>query len=258
MKGIEKLSREVCKALRSLKRASPTILSYASAVGVAGTAVLTARAVPKAMQRIKEAEHEKGSKLTGAEKAAVSIPAFLPAVASGAGTIISILGANALNKKQQAVLTSAYALTSSMFTEYKNKVKELYGDDSEKEILEAIAKDKPHERASDGKVLFYEPYYGSFFESTMYEVLEAEHLLNRLFVLRGYVSLNDFYSLLGLEKTEAGEALGWSIYMGCEFYGYQWIVFSLENASIDDGCDEEGLECYIITYPFSPTEDYLV
>ena len=45
-------------------------------------------------------------------------------------SIVCIFGANVLNKKWQASIASAYALLDSLYKDYKNKVKELYGDDA--------------------------------------------------------------------------------------------------------------------------------
>ena len=43
----------------------------------------------------------------------------------------------------------------------------------------------------------------------MASVLNAQYHLNRNFTLRGYVSLNEFYEFLGIEKVVCGEGIGW-------------------------------------------------
>lgn len=52
------------------------------------------------------------------------------------------MGANALNRRQQAALTSAYALVQSSYKEYKDKLKELYGEEAHNAIVDSIAKEK--------------------------------------------------------------------------------------------------------------------
>jgi len=255
MKFIESVQRGIFKSLKWLKKASPTILTCAGAVGIGVTAVLTGKAVPKAIRLMEEAQNDKADELTAVEKVIAAAPAYIPAVVSGVVTAACVIGANLINKRQQAALTSAYILLDNMFKEYKTKVKDLYGDTADKEVREAIVKDKYDGKGiSDDKILFYEPYYGEFFESTKEEVREAEYHLNRNFILRGYASLREFYEFLGLDTTEADEALGWSCDAGCEFYGYQWIDFEHELTAVDD---DPELECFIIHFPFPPTADYI-
>ena len=51
------------------------------------------------------------------------------------------MGANALNRRQQAALTSAYVLVQSSYKEYKGKLKELYGEEAHNAIIDSIAKE---------------------------------------------------------------------------------------------------------------------
>lgn len=57
---------------------------------------------------------------TKTEAIAAAWKCYIPAVAIGASTIACIMGANALNRRQQAALTSAYALVQSSYKEYKD------------------------------------------------------------------------------------------------------------------------------------------
>jgi hypothetical protein len=96
-------------------------------------------------------------------------------------------------------------------------------------------------------------YYGKYFETTKEDVLLAEYRLNRDFTLCGYAALNDFYELLGLEKSESGEVLGWTLENSWSEVGeYPWVDFEHETVTMDD-----GLECCIITFTHPPTADYL-
>ena len=112
-----------------LQKASPTILTLLGVGGVVATAVLTARAVPKAEQRRKDAEEESKSELTVVEIVKAEAPAYAPAAMVGIGTIVCIFGANMLNRRQQASLASAYALMERTFHQYKDKVKAIFGEE---------------------------------------------------------------------------------------------------------------------------------
>jgi hypothetical protein len=98
--------------------------------------------------------------------------------------------------------------------------------------------------------LFYEYNHGDFFLRTKEEVLSAEYRLNLKFSITGYASLNDFYELLYLPKTDIGASIGWAF--GNDLYRYPWIDFTHELVNLED-----GMECYVIDMPNPPESDYL-
>ena len=131
---------------RSLKKASPTILTCIGAAGVVATAVLAVKETPKADSLIKadSRRNHDGDPYAATKLEAVKScwKCYIPAAATGVATIICIFGANTLNKKQQASLASAYALVNRSYSDYKHKLKELYGEDAHKKIMESIAAEK--------------------------------------------------------------------------------------------------------------------
>lgn len=106
-----------------------------------GTAILTAQATTRANDILKAAEHENGEELTTLEKINYALPSYIPPILMGIGTITCIFGANAINKKYQASLLSAYTMLDSSYKEYKNKVSELYGKETDKIVEKEIEKD---------------------------------------------------------------------------------------------------------------------
>ena len=254
MKGELTLQKLCHKTKLYLTHNSSTILTCIGAVGVVATAVAAVKATPKAISLLADATDEKGEKLTKVETAVVAAPAYIPSAIIGASTIACIFGANALNKRQQAALTSAYALLDSTFKEYKNKVKELYGEDGELQVRDEIVKDNLKDKGSvsDDKQLFWDEYSNRYFESTLVDVQSAEYHFNRNFILRGYATLNEFYEFLGIAEMDNGDNVGWSSDIGFLEYGYRWVDFDHRLVVTDD-----GLECYIISMPFGPTSDFL-
>ena len=103
------------RAGKAFKKATPTILTCISAAGVVVTVVLAVKATPKALKCIekeKEAKNaENGENLTRMETITACWRCYIPAAATGIATIGCIFGANALNRRQQASLVSAYALS---------------------------------------------------------------------------------------------------------------------------------------------------
>ena len=245
--------------MKLVQKNSSTILTCIGAAGVIATAVLTGRATIKAV-RIADGmdrfDLDEGKTIYPPQKEIVKAvwKEYIPAAATGLATIALIFGANALNKKQQATLVSAYALLDQTYREYKNKVKEVLGEESEQKVEDAIAEEKVSDICpSDGKLLFYEPNYGQGFERTMLEVQDAEYRLNQKFAVEGEASLNDFFELLGLNKTDTGDMIGWSQEMAWDNYNYQWIEFEHEPKKTED-----GREYYQINMPFPPTFGYFV
>lgn len=232
-------------------RNGATILTCLAGVGLCATAYLTAKATPKAMARVEEAREEKGEELTKAEVAVAAAPAYITPVVTGVATLACMFGANALNKRQQASLVSAYALVENSYRQYRNKVEELYGEEASDKVRAEIAKDKyeenPLQPEGDLK-LFYDDFSGRLFESTIEKVMEAEYNINRDLSMRDYATLNEFYEYLGLVPIEGGDELGWSTGMNFDHYWQSWIDFGHHKDTMGD-----DLECITITMFGEPT-----
>lgn len=235
-----------------VRRNGSTILTCIGGVGVIATAVMAVKATPKALERIEQVKEEKGEDLTKIETLKVAGPAYIPATLTGVGTIACIFGANVLGKREQASLMSAYALLSNSYKEYKDKVKDLYGKEVDTHIKQEVAKDKYEEvKMEDNKELFYDEFSGRYFQSTLYDVQQAEYQLNRDNTMRGYAYLNEFYEHLGLEPIDAGYSLGWSPGACLDYYWQEWIDFSHSKVVMDD-----GLECHVIYMMNEPIPDF--
>lgn len=231
----------------------PTILSFVASAGVVGTAVLVGKETLKASQLLDQAKNE-DEELTKMEILKVVVPVYIPAIIVGVSTVACIMGSNSINQKRQASLAGALTMLEAMHNEYREKVKEQLGSEAEKQIRDAIAKEKldSDKDIPEGMLRFFDEYSGRFFERTMSEVTDAEYHFNRNYALRGYAELNEFYEFLGLEPTDLGMTIGWSEGAGAAFYGYSWIDF--EHRLVKD---LDGSSYYAIEMPFSPTADFM-
>lgn len=158
-----------------LKRNASTILTCIGAAGVIATSIAAVKATPKAEMLLREAEEEKGDKLTLLEMVQTSGSAYIPSLLIGASTIACIFGANVLNTRQQATLMSAYGLLETSYKEYGKKVKELYGEEADSKVKEEVTKEhytEIPETIPEGKQLFFDFKTLNYFESTMDEVLQ--------------------------------------------------------------------------------------
>ena len=259
------------RAGKAFKKATPTILTCISAAGVVVTVVLAVKATPKALKCIEKEKAVKNAEnsenLTRMETIAACWRCYIPAAVTGIATIGCIFGANTLNRRQQASLVSAYALASRSFNSYKQKVRELYGEEAHKKVMASLAAEKStkptisagsltqmtsvgFEDANEEERLFYDAISDRYFQATISQVLQAEYHLNRNFALSGgFITLNQFYEFLGVSKVRGGDEVGWMI--SDSLY---WVDFDHQKTVVDDGLNGE-VECYIIDAPFPPVSE---
>lgn len=245
-----------------LKRGSPTILTFIGVAGVIATAISSATSTVKAIEILKE-KNEENECVSKSEIFSKVVPIYTPTIIFGGITIMCIFEANVLNKKKQAALMSAYALINNSYRDYKRKVKELYGEETHRRIIESMTVEKAKdthitaptfltsatldfEDENEKKRVFYDSFSKRYFESTIEKVLEAEYHLNRNFTARGYSCLNEFYEFLGIDKRDYGDELGWSV--EDELY---WIDFNHYKTRLKD-----EIEVFVIDIVFEPTNEW--
>lgn len=247
------------KLMKGVRKRLPLIFSFVASAGVIATTVVALKTKPK----------KPSEDATPKEKAVVYLKTYGPTVVLATSTIACIFGSYALTRKQQAALASAYTMLYTSYNEYQAKVKELYGKEAHKAVMDAIVKEKCKEieitaftgfcnsslsiddRANPEVVrTFYDPISERYFESTLSKVIEAEYHINRNFVLGALITLNDFYEFLGLSPTEYGETVGWFV-----SDDLCWIDFDNRMVTLDDS--EDGMEVcviYPVYYPRLPEE----
>lgn len=236
---------------------SATILTGLGTVGVITTAVMSAKAVPKAQMLLEQKEtfklNEYGEPLTRFERMLAVIPAYVPTLLMGAGTVACILGANHINKQEQAALYSAYAYLSCSFSEYKEKVKELFGEEKEREVRAAIAKDKKmeiHEQLEDSMTL-YDEWGQRYFTITKEAYQKAIYDINKMYSFTGEMTLNNFFEFFDLDPVPGGDYLGWSALKDFECCGVAWIDIRLTPLEMVD-----NHEVYVLEFNIDPSNDF--
>lgn len=241
-------------ASRFLKKNGGTILAIGASVGVVLTAIETGKASIKAEKLIEMNSAEPA--YTMKEKVQDCWKFYLPAAALGTGTIICILGSNALNKKQIASLTAGYMALGKAYQEYRQKVIENFGIEKEAEIHDQIKEEKlpeVREKMEEEKLLCYEPISKRYFHATEIELTDAFYNANRYFALNGELSMNDFTSYLpGLDFTPEGDTLGWCAEYLANEWEYYWIDFNYYKQTTDD-----GLEVYYVEAFQEPIKEFL-
>lgn len=208
-----------------VKHNAPAILTGVAVAGTLSTAYLAATAGWKASKLIDHEELRLGHPITGPirlstkERAKIAWPLFIPAVGVGTMTIACVLGANHLQGQRAAALAGAYSLSEKAFSEYRAKVIERTSVVKEQQVRDSIAQDQIDRNPPTHSEIHilpnsdqtcYDSMTGRYFTTTSEKLRSAENTFNKTLLDNGYASLNDFYDLIGLRGTTAGEELGWT------------------------------------------------
>lgn len=246
---------DMAKSVRTtLSKHSPEILVGIGISGMVATTILAVRATPKALVLIEEAKREKESdSLTPVETIQAAWKCYIPAAVTGMASIACIIGSNSVNAKRSAALATAYTLSENALREYKDKVVETIGEKKEKEVRNAIAKDKIEKNpvssnevilTKKGDTLCYDVLSGRYFKSDIEKLKRCMNEINRQILNDGSASLNDFYYEIGLDSIKIGDDLGWDTRQGLVD-----IDFSSQLAS-------DGTPCLVLDFSIAPVYDY--
>lgn len=196
---------------------SPEILIGFGLAGMLTSTVLAVKATPKALDILAEQEDRELSKV---DKVKLTWKCYAPAAIGYCASAACIIGANSVNTKRNAVLAGAYKLSESALLEYRDKVKEVIGEEKEKEIHAKIAEDRRYKEPENqgnviltgkGDVLCYDMYSGRYFKSEMDEINAILNELNYKLMQDNLLALNDFYDALGLQPITTGYDHGWNV-----------------------------------------------
>lgn len=196
---------------------SPEILIGFGLAGMLTSTVLAVKATPKALDILAEQEDRELSKV---DKVKLTWKCYAPAAIGYCASAACIIGANSVNTKRNAVLAGAYKISESALLEYRDKVKEVIGEEREKEIHAKIAEDRrckePENQCNviltgKGDVLCYDMYSGRYFKSEMDEINAILNELNYKLMQDNLLALNDFYDALGLQPIVTGYDHGWNV-----------------------------------------------
>lgn len=201
---------------------SPEILTGIGVAGMITTTVLAVRATPKALELIEEKKsEERVDELKPIDVIRVAWKPYVPAIVMGIASTVCLIGASSVNAKRNAALATAYKLSETALTEYREKVVETIGEKRERTVRDKVAEERVKKNpvskneviiTNNGKTLCFDPISARYFNCSIEAIKRAENELNKemLHDISGYVSLNDFYDQIGLDHTSVGDDLGWN------------------------------------------------
>lgn len=210
---------------------STIILTTAGAVGTVASAYLAARASFQAAEVIREEQEaidnqptpatvqgHQPYQLTLQDKAKLTWMLYLPAAGVVVLTCGAIIGANRIGSKRTAAMATAFAITDRAYNDYRAKVVEHIGEKKEQRVKDEVIQDKAAATPVPGNVvittgdkqLCFDAWSGRYFKGSVEEIKAAVNNLNYSLIKSDYASLTDFYNLLGLERTQESDDVGWN------------------------------------------------
>lgn len=236
------------RQLLTVQKHSPAILFGVGVAGVVGTVVLATRASLKAdkmvlndhradMKHIRAIEHvdyseedrTKDTILRYSKTAVALTKLYGPALIVGGLSIAALTGSHVILNKRHAGVVAAYKLLEKSYDEYRERVVKDLGTDKDNEYRYGMV-DVTVEEEIDGKKVktktkAIDPnaamsMYAKLFDDNStswsptpdYNIafLRAQQsYMNDRLKARGHVFLNEVYDALGLERTSAGQVVGW-------------------------------------------------
>lgn len=243
----------------AVSKHSPEILTGLGIAGMITTTILAVKATPKALDLIAEAEDKKfnnghGEALTKVEIVKAAWKPYIPAAVTGVTSVACLIGASSVNTKRNAALMTAYNLSATALSEYKEKVIETVGEKKEQLIQNKVAEERINKEpvnpsaiivSGSGSTRCFDTITKRRFVSDIESIKRSVNELNRRMVNgEDYISLNEFYTELGLDEVSIGDDLGWNIERG------------LIDVQFSAQIDTDGVPCVVIDYSIAPKRGY--
>lgn len=244
------------EAGRFVVRNLPTILTIAGSTGVVATAILTAKATPKAVEIFETQHKEDKPGETSVLTVATAAKPYIPAIVVGTASIACILAANGIHVRRYSTLCTTYNILADEYSMFKRALFSQASENGAAMAVGAVMTAKPKEEGPEvdenGETLhwFYDVHSMTWFRSTWHDVDNAKLDLNVDISTDGWVSLQRYYELLELHNVKVNPDLGWNISRLIEGYECPFIPFEHSEKTFENG--EIG---YAIWFPIEPDFD---
>lgn len=249
------VTSKVARQILIGQKHSPELLFAGGVVGVAGTVILACRATLKVESALDTAD-EKRNQIERALK--VSDPKrysqrdakrdrglvkihlakditklYAPAVGLGVASIAALTGSHVILTKRNVAITAAYKVLDEGFNQYRERVREEFGEEKERELRHDIREStvqihdthKGEVRDVHVKTPGRASIYARFFDelndnwknnyelNLMFLTMVQNHCSDRLHA-KGHLFLNEVYDELGFPRSKAGQVVGWIVTEG--------------------------------------------
>lgn len=200
----------VKRAAKHLSDNSPSYLTGLGAAGLVGTAYLAHKVAFEIRGELAEIQP-----LTAREKVERYWKRYIPVALVGATSLFCIISSTVVSSRRNLAIAAAASLSEIALREFQAKTLEVVGPNKERQIREGVAQDRIDRNYGDviiatkDEVACFDTYSGRPFSSTIEKIRRAENEVNAECINGMPVSLNEFYSKIGLPPIRAGEIVGW-------------------------------------------------
>lgn len=245
------VTSKVARQILIGQKHAPEILFASGIVGIAGTVVLACRATLKVEDALDTAEAkrnqiEQALKVTDPKRYSVRdakrdrglvkiqlasdiTKLYAPAVGLGVASVAALTGSHVILTKRNIAITAAYKVLDEGFTQYRERVRAELGEDKERELRHDIREQELRiDDTAKGEVRTVKvktgraSIYARFFDelnpnwknnyelNLMFLSMKQNYCSDRLHA-KGHLFLNEVYDELGMERTKAGQVVGWIV-----------------------------------------------
>ena len=158
---------------------------------------------------------------------------YAPAAILGVASVGCIVASNHILRTRNIALVAAYKAVDSSFKDYRKRVIERFGKELDRELKYDIKAKEIEETVTDengetktvkktvevaGPIMpsqyakFYDDgckYWQKDAEYNLMILRQTQEYFNKKLQTEGHVFLNDVYEELGIQKTKAGQIVGW-------------------------------------------------
>lgn len=174
-----------------------------------------------------------------------------PSMLLGLTSIGCILASNNIIHKRNVALSAAYTAIDTSFKGYRSRVIERFGESMDRELRYNIKTQEVKETVVDeetGKkktvkstvsvvdpntysdyARFFDEYCAGWTKDAEYNLMflrQQQNYANELLKSRGHLFLNEVYDMLGIDRTKAGNIVGW-IYDEKHPFGDNFVDFGI-------------------------------
>lgn len=187
----------------------------------------------EAGQEYTEEDSKKDLTITYVQTAVKLTKNYAPAIVLGSLSVASIISGHNMLRKRYIATAAAYTLVDKSFKDYRNRVVERFGKELDqelrynikaKEVEEIEVDEKGKEKVVKKTQYVVEPDdisdYAKFFcegchgwskdpEFNLMFLRRQQAYANEMLRTRGHLFLNEVYDLLNIDRTQAGNVVGW-------------------------------------------------
>ena len=152
---------------------------------------------------------------------------YTPTIIVGALSVAALTGSHVILTQRNMAITAAYAALEKGYREYQQRVMDELGPDRERELRYETV-EKSVKTTVDGKTKtvktvvpsgkhsmysrFFDEYNKNWNATPEYNSMflhSQQNWANELLQARGHVFLNEVYDMLGMDRSKAGQIVGW-------------------------------------------------